>query len=48
MRKEAIKRRKVWKLKEVNTRARFEGSVGELVSADALDLWNVLRKGSWM
>ena len=38
VRKEAIERRKVWKLKEDNTRARFEGRVGELVSADALNL----------
>jgi len=35
-RKEAIGRRKVWKLKEEDTRARFE--VGQLVSTDAPDL----------
>ena len=39
VRKEAIERRKVWKLKEDNTMPRFEGKVGELVSADAPDLW---------
>ena len=38
VRKKGIERRKVWKLKEDDTRARFEGRVGELVSADALDL----------
>ena len=38
VRKEAIERRKVWKLKEDNTRARFEEGVGELVSTDAPDL----------
>jgi len=36
VRKEAIGRRKVWKLKEEDTRARFE--VGQLVSTDAPDL----------
>ena len=45
-RKEAIERRKVWKLKEDHTRARFEGRVGELVSADdAPDLWKCFREG---
>ena len=39
VRKEAIERRKVWKLKEDNTRARFEGRVGELVSTDAPVTW---------
>ena len=39
VRKEAFERRKVWKLKEDDTRARFEERVGELVSADAPDLW---------
>ena len=38
VRKEAIERRKVWKLKEDYTRARFEGRVGELVSTDTTDL----------
>ena len=37
VRKEAIERSKVWKLKEDVTRARFEARVGELVSADAPD-----------
>ena len=45
VRKEAIERRKVWKLKEDNTRARFEEGVGELVSADAPDLWKCFREG---
>ena len=36
VRKEAIGRRKVWKLKEEDTRARFE--VGQLVSTDPPDL----------
>ena len=36
VRKEAIERRKVWKLKESDTRARFEGRKGELVSADGV------------
>ena len=39
VRKETIERRKVWKRKEDHTRERFEGRVGELVSADAPDLW---------
>ena len=39
VRKEAIERRKVWKLKEDDTRAKFEGRVGELVSTNAPDLW---------
>ena len=39
VRKEEIERRKVWKLKENDTRARFEGRVGELVSTNAPDLW---------
>ena len=37
-RKRSIERRKVWKLKEDDTRARFEGRVGEMVSVDAPDL----------
>ena len=45
VKKEAIEKRKVWKLKEDNTRARFEEGVGELVSADALDLWKCFREG---
>ena len=43
VRKEAIERRKVWKLKEDDTRTRFERRVGQLVSTDARG--NVLRKG---
>ena len=45
VRKKAIKKRKVWKLKEDNTRARFEGRVGELVSTDALDLRKCFKEG---
>ena len=44
VRKEVIRRRKVWKLKEDDTRARFEGRVEELVSADALDLWKCFKE----
>ena len=39
VRKEAFKRRKVWKLKEDDTRTRFKGRVRELVSVDTPDLW---------
>ena len=45
VRKKAIERRKIWKLKEDDTRARFEGRVGELVSADAPDLWKCFKEG---
>ena len=45
MRKEVIERRKVWKLKEDDTRARFEGRVGKLVNADAPDLWKCFKEG---
>ena len=45
MRKEAIQRRKVWKMKEDDSRARFEERLGELVSADAPDLWKRFREG---
>ena len=45
VRKEAFERRRVWKLKEDDTRARFEERVGELVSADAPTCGNVLGKG---
>ena len=45
VRKEAFDRRKVWKLKKDDTRARFEERVGELLRADALDLWKCLREG---
>ena len=43
--KKAIERRKVWKLKEDHTRARFEGRVGELVCTDAPDLWKFFKDG---
>ena len=45
VRKEAIERRKVWKLKEDDTWVRFEGRVGQLVSTDALDLWKCFKVG---
>ena len=45
VRKEAFERRRVWKLKEDDTRARFEERVGELVSEDAPDLWKCFREG---
>ena len=45
VRKEAIDRRKVSKLKKDVTRARFEERVRELVSADAPDLWKCFREG---
>ena len=44
VRNEAIEgRRKVWKLKEDDTRAIFEGRVGELVRVDAPDLWKCFK-----
>ena len=45
VRKEVIEGRKIWKLKEDDTRARFEGRVRELVSADSPDLWKCFREG---
>ena len=45
VRKKAIERRKVWKLKEDDKRARFEGRVGELVGTDAPDLWKCFKEG---
>ena len=45
VRKGAVERRMVWKLKEEETRARFEERVGELVSVDALDLWKCFKEG---
>ena len=44
VRKKAIQRRKVWKLKEEDSTARFEGRVEELVSADAPDLWKCIKE----
>ena len=44
VRKEAFERRKVWKLKEDDTRARFEERVGELVRANIPDLWKCFRE----
>ena len=45
VRKEVIERRKVWELKEDDTREIFEGRVRELVSTDAPDLWKCFREG---
>ena len=45
VRKERIIRRKSWKLNENRTRVRFEKKVKELVSTDALDLWNTFKDG---
>ena len=45
VRKEAFERRKVWKLKEDDTRAKFEERVGELVRADGPDLWKCFGEG---
>ena len=45
VRKKAIERRKVWNLKEDDSRPRFQGRVGELVSADAPDLWKCFKEG---
>ena len=43
--KKAIERRKVWNLKEDDTRATIEGRVGEQVSTDAPDLWKFFKEG---
>ena len=45
IRKETIEKRKVWKLKEDNTRTRFEGRVEALVNTDAQDLWKYFKLG---
>lgn len=45
VRKEASKRRKVWKLREDDTRAKFRGRVKELVSVDAPDVWKSFKEG---
>ena len=45
IRKEAIKSGKAWKLKKDDTRTKLEGRVREVVSADALDLWNCFKEG---
>ena len=45
VRKKAIERRKVWKLKEDDTKGRFEGRIEELVSTGAPDLWKCFEKG---
>jgi hypothetical protein len=43
VRKDKVER---WKLKEEETRARFEEKVGELVSLDAPDLWSCFKEGA--
>ena len=48
VRKKAVEKRKVWKLKEDDTRARFEGRVGKLVNTDAPDLWKCFKEGVLM
>ena len=45
VKREVFKRRKVWKLKEEDTRARFKGRVRELVSDDAQDVWRNFKEG---
>ena len=45
VKKEAIGRRKVWKLKEDDTRARFKEGVGELGSINAPDLSKCFKEG---
>ena len=45
VKKEAFKRRKVWKLRDDDTKARFEGRVRELVSAEAPDVWESFQGG---
>ena len=45
VRKKAIERRKVWKLKEDATKARFEGRIEELVSTGTQHLWKCFKKG---
>uniref|UniRef100_A0A0L8G5Q4 Endonuclease/exonuclease/phosphatase domain-containing protein n=1 Tax=Octopus bimaculoides TaxID=37653 RepID=A0A0L8G5Q4_OCTBM len=44
MRKGMVERRKMWKMKEEETRASFEERVGELVSIDALDSWKSFKE----
>ena len=45
VRKKATEKWKVWNLKEDDTRERFEGRVGELVSTDTPDLRNCFKEG---
>lgn len=45
VRKVALERRNVWKLKEEETRKKFEARVGELVETDASDLWGCYKEG---
>lgn len=45
VRRKAVERRKTWKLKEDDTRVRFEERVGELVNMDAPDLWKCFKEG---
>ncbi|XP_077862555.1 uncharacterized protein LOC144344497 [Saccoglossus kowalevskii] len=44
VRKVALVRRNVWKLKEEDTRKNFEARVGELVETDASDLWGCFKE----
>ena len=44
VRKEAIERRKVWKLKEDDSISRFEVRVGKLVTTDPPDLWKCFKE----
>ena len=45
MRKQQIKRRKIWKLSKNQTTVRFEKRAKELVSTDAPDLWKTFKDG---
>ena len=45
VRKRMIEKRKVWKLKEEETRAKFQERVEELVDMDAPDMWKSFKEG---
>ena len=45
VRKQRIKRRKIWKLNENQTRVIFEKRVNELVSTNMPDLWKTFKNG---
>ena len=45
VRKQRIRRRKIWKLNENQTRVKFEKRVKELVRTDAPDLWKTFKDG---
>ena len=38
-------RRRVWRLKENNMKARFQGGVKKLVDVDAPNVWNAFKDG---